>query len=64
MFLPQNSSTDMFEKLFYEFSENSLISANQENELKQIPLLPHGHMRLEAHTLLGEFICKRIMEIS
>ena len=64
MFLPQNSNTDMFEKLFYEFSENSLISANQENELKQIPLLPHGHMRLEAHTLLGEFISKRIMEIS
>jgi hypothetical protein len=63
MFQPQSNDTDMFDKLFHEFLQNSLITVEQETEIKQIPLLPHGHMRLEAHALLGKFISKRIMEI-
>jgi len=63
MFMPENDNTDEFYNLFSNFFKDSLVSEQQEQELKKFKLYPQGHFIPEAHDKLGEYISKRIKEI-
>lgn len=51
---------DNFKKMFEEFLENSLLTYEEEVQLKTIPLLPQGHYSKQAQDLLGTFIAQKI----
>lgn len=63
MFMPENNNTDVFDELFFSFFEDSLISKEQEQELKKFLLYPQGHFVPEAHEKLGEYISTKLKEI-
>lgn len=63
MFTPENNQTDKFNNIFVDFFNESLISTEQEQELKKIPLYPQGHFTPEAHEKLGEYISRKLKEI-
>jgi len=51
---------DNFKKMFDEFTKNSLLTYDEEIQLKMIPTLPQGHYSKKAQDMLGTFIAQKI----
>ena len=62
MFMPYSDGTDALNSMFYDFFEGSLLTSQQEQELKKIKLYPQGHYVPVAHELLGNYIATKIKE--
>jgi len=51
---------DNFKKMFDEFMKNSLLTYDEEIQLKMVPTLPQGHYSKKAQDILGTFIAQKI----
>jgi hypothetical protein len=51
---------DNFNCMFEEFLKNSMLTEDEEKQLKAIPALPQTHYSQQAQDLLGKFILKKI----